>query len=92
MGRRDLRLAPAQAAFIHGQQRVQQREIARRVIGGRQQRGQDAGAHQNQRLAAFPIAAECSQRLAGAALAFLLGLHADLLRGEHTLDQGGRVA
>ena len=92
MGRHDLRLAAAQTALVHRAAAPPAARGHRRILGRRQQCGQDAGAHQHQRLATLPVAAERRQRLSGPALALLLRLDAHLLGWKDPLDQGWLIA
>lgn len=80
-----------EGSVVHRHQHLEDLEVLLGVAGGREQGAEDAGAHEDERLTPFPVAAERGQRLAGVGLALALRFDRDLLRREGDLDQRGLV-
>ena len=81
-------LAPPQTLVVHGEQRQEDLAVAAGVAGGGHQQPQQDRAHQDQRLAAPPLA-EAGQGLAVVGLALLVALLRQPRDGELRLDEAG---
>ncbi len=90
-----LRVLLLQALFqgdgIHAHQHLEDFEVALQVVGGGQQAAQHARLGQDQRLAAFPIAAQSSECLANMRHLLFVRLGRELLHRQQLLDQRGGV-
>jgi hypothetical protein len=83
------RLAFAQAGVVHQHQLEEDFAVPGGIVGRGQEQAEDDGAHQDQRLAPLPVAAEGGQRLAGVGLALLVGLRRELRDPQLPLDEAG---
>ena len=83
--------ADDEGLVVHRHQLLEDLQVARGVVRGRQQAAEDAGLVEDERLAALPVAAKRSERLALHRHLLLVSLGGELLHRQQPLDERGRV-